>query len=110
VVSLALCLHELATNAAKYGALSRSDGKVAVTWRVARRKVGGRVHLEWSEHDGPPVIPPKRQGFGSRLLRQGLSNRARPTVEIDYAPDGLRWTAEFDVEPETPFKPAAAAQ
>lgn len=93
IVDLALCLHELATNATKYGALSADQGEVEIRWR---RVAGGRVELAWRESGGPPVSPPTRRGFGSRLLQQGLSRGARPVVNTDYAPDGLRWTAQFD--------------
>ncbi|HKP78882.1 MAG TPA: sensor histidine kinase [Phenylobacterium sp.] len=93
IVDLALCLHELATNAMKHGALSAAHGAVQIRWR---RLAEGRVELVWQESGGPPVSPPTRRGFGSRLLQQGLSRGARPVVNTDYAPDGLRWTAQFD--------------
>jgi len=93
IVDLALCLHELATNATKYGALSADHGAVEIRWR---RVAEGRVELAWRETGGPTVSPPTRRGFGTRLLQQGLSRGARPVVSTDYAPDGLRWTAQFD--------------
>ncbi|HEX7887537.1 MAG TPA: sensor histidine kinase [Phenylobacterium sp.] len=93
IVDLALCLHELATNATKHGALSMAQGAVDIRWR---RVSDQRVELAWRETGGPPVSPPTRRGFGSRLLKQGLSRGARPSVSTDYAPDGLRWTAQFD--------------
>lgn len=93
IVDLALCLHELATNATKYGALSAPDGKVEIRWR---RLPGGRAELAWRERGGPVVRPPNRKGFGSRLLQQGLTRGAHPKVSTDYAPEGLCWTAQFD--------------
>jgi two-component sensor histidine kinase len=93
VVGLALCLHELATNATKYGALSTPDGRVEVTWAAA----GGRVSLEWREQGGPAVTPPTRKGFGSRILLKGVTGRARPKLSIDFPPEGLVWRAEFDL-------------
>jgi two-component sensor histidine kinase len=63
--SCALLLHELSTNATKYGALSAPDGKVEIKWRAE----GDGVRLEWREMKGPPVVTPTRSGFGSRLLR-----------------------------------------
>lgn len=94
VVSIALCLHELATNATKYGALSTPQGRVAVSWR---RVEGRRLRLDWREEDGPPVTPPTRRGFGSRLLKQGVSSRAHPVVVIEHPPEGMRWSVTFDV-------------
>jgi two-component sensor histidine kinase len=94
VVDLALCLHELATNATKHGALSHADGRVTVEWR---RLGADRVELQWRERDGPAVAPPSRRGFGSRLLERGLSRRVRPQVAMSFEPTGLVWTAEFDI-------------
>jgi two-component sensor histidine kinase len=93
VVDLALCLHELAVNATKHGALSNSHGRVEVRWRALP---ANRIELTWTEADGPSVAKPTRRGFGSRLLEQGLSGRAHPTVVTEYRPEGLRWTAQFD--------------
>jgi two-component sensor histidine kinase len=81
VVSLALAIHELATNASKYGALSSPDGWV----EVRGEDVGDRLLITWAEHDGPPVITPESQGFGTRLLR-----RAGMNAKLDFAPDGVR--------------------
>jgi two-component sensor histidine kinase len=86
-----LVLHELSTNATKYGALSNEGGHVAVDWAVDAD--GGTVDLLWREIGGPPVTPPQRRGFGSTLIERSLSTRAGNSVTIDYAPDGLvcRW-------------------
>ena len=81
VVSLAIALHELGTNAVKYGALSRDDGWVSIDWIDA----GDRLQLEWKEHDGPPVKAPTSKGFGSRLLA-----RTAMGTELKFEPDGLR--------------------
>ncbi|HET6972119.1 MAG TPA: HWE histidine kinase domain-containing protein [Phenylobacterium sp.] len=94
IVDLALCLHELGANATKHGALSSAAGQVNIRWRSLAHD---RIELVWSESGGPPVTPPTRQGFGSRLLAQGLSRKARPEVQTDYHPEGLVWRAEFDV-------------
>ena len=87
--SLGLILHELATNAAKYGALSVPDGKVSVRW--------WRDHadccLEWRERDGPPVSPPTRTGFGTRLLDR--ANDEIRKVTLRYEPAGVRCEARF---------------
>ncbi len=85
VLALSLALHELATNAAKHGALSRPDGRVALRWTADE----GKFCLQWRESGGPPVKQPSRSGFGSRLLRL-LMRDLRGTVELDYDPAGLR--------------------
>ncbi|WP_157091574.1 sensor histidine kinase [Methylobacterium nodulans] len=91
-VPIGMAIHELTTNAAKYGALSGRGGRVRVRWNLEPE--GDRVVLrfEWRESGGPPVMPPSRQGFGSRLLQRVLSTQVQANVAIDYAPDGLRLT------------------
>jgi PAS domain S-box-containing protein len=88
-LALALALHELGTNAAKYGALSRDGGRVAVGWRETDE---GKLIVDWKERGGPPVTPPARRGFGSRLIEQGLAGDLGGTAEIAFEPDGLRCT------------------
>jgi two-component sensor histidine kinase len=97
-VSLALCLHELATNAMKYGALSSDAGRVRVAWAVEQAGAGRRARVSWDEHDGPPVTPPSRRGFGAELLARSVSNRARPSVTHEFPPDGVKWTVTFDLD------------
>jgi two-component sensor histidine kinase len=88
VISLGLFLHELATNAAKYGALSTPAGRVQVSWQC--RGDGRLLNLQWRECGGPPIVAPTRQGFGSRLIEQTIRDAMRGTLTVDYAPDGLR--------------------
>jgi PAS domain S-box-containing protein len=92
--SLAMVVHELATNAAKYGALSSPEAELGVRWRQARDATGReRLVFDWIEHGGPPVRPPKRRGFGSTVIEsgaRGLGGAAR----LDYAPDGLCCTID----------------
>jgi two-component sensor histidine kinase/PAS domain-containing protein len=88
-LSLALALHELATNAAKYGALSAERGTVAVTWEIADALRIPRLTLRWVEHGGPRVRAPTRQGFGSRLIQRSLAAEIEGAVTIDYAPEGV---------------------
>ncbi len=84
-LGLALILHELGTNAVKYGALSNATGSVTLDWRVDDDQV---LTMEWHERGGPPVVePPRRRGFGSRLLRLGLAGAG--DSELVYATDGL---------------------
>ncbi|TIX88152.1 PAS domain S-box protein [Rhizobium sp. P44RR-XXIV] len=88
VVSISLALHELATNAAKYGALSVPDGHVAIIWSS---EVGetDRLKLRWQETGGPTVKPPTRKGFGSRLIENLLAAELNGKVKISYEPSGL---------------------
>jgi len=92
-LSLGMAFHELATNAAKYGALSVPSGKVEVRWReeMDRPPDGTGLRLNWRERDGPPVSPPARKGFGSRLIERALAYEMNGTTRLDYAADGLRF-------------------
>ena len=88
-LSFALALHELATNAIKYGALGDRGGGVRIQWRLGE-SLGRRVlHLDWIEHGGPPVQPPVRKGFGTRLIERSLNPARNGSVSFDYAPGGL---------------------
>ena len=89
-LGLALVLHELGTNAAKYGALSRSDGRVAVDWQMdATGSDCGRLRLEWREHHDATVVPPRHKGFGTKLIEQACRYELDGDVTIDYGPQGL---------------------
>jgi two-component sensor histidine kinase len=88
-VPAVLAFHELATNAIKYGSLSRSGGWVGLTWGI---RTDGMVQLCWHEHDGPPVNAPKRRGMGSRIL--SMRSHAA-SFSVDFAADGLRCDIEL---------------
>lgn len=89
-VTLAMALHELMTNAAKYGALSRSEGKVSVTWTLADLDDGRQqLDLVWQERDGPPVSTPTRRGFGSRLIERQLPLEFDGSAAITFDPAGV---------------------
>lgn len=81
--SLALLLHELGTNALKYGALSSPEGAVDLTWAVEERDGTPTLGLDWRERGGPPVAPPQGQGFGSRLVRMGLLGTGSTVVRFN---------------------------
>ncbi|MEA3051851.1 MAG: hypothetical protein QOG72_754 [Sphingomonadales bacterium] len=84
-LALAMALHELGTNAAKYGALSVESGRVAIAWTLA----GDRLRLEWRESGGPPVEPPRQRGFGSRLIERGLAADLGGRAALSFEPGGL---------------------
>lgn len=84
--AFALALHELATNALKYGALSSTDGRITIGWR----NEGEGFRLSWIEQDGPRVEQPQRAGFGTRLLERNLAVELSGAIKLDYAPEGLR--------------------
>lgn len=93
-LALGIGLNELATNAVKYGAFSNEAGTISITWTL-EHKAGGRwLRLLWREKDGPTVTPPKRKGFGSRVIEQGLPHELGGEVDIDYRPDGIVCTIE----------------
>jgi two-component sensor histidine kinase len=100
---LALVLHELATNAAKYGALSAEGGTVAIDWEITGQAEALRLKLRWTERGGPPVTAPSRQGFGSRLIQASFAG-AGGSATVDYAPAGLVCIIDVAVT-----KPAIAA-
>jgi PAS domain S-box-containing protein len=91
---IAMALHELATNAVKYGPLSDGSGCVRIEWRLEAASEGRRLRLRWAEQGGPPVAPPTRKGFGSRLIERSLALELGGKVTIDYAPTGVVCTIE----------------
>jgi two-component system CheB/CheR fusion protein len=84
--SIAAALHEMATNAAKHGALSVPDGEIRIVWR---HSPDGFV-LSWSEMNGPPVVPPKRRGFGMSLMDTMIQGQLKGTLRFDWHPDGFK--------------------
>jgi two-component sensor histidine kinase len=86
-------LHELATNAAKHGALSTPEGRVEVAWGLEAAgpasAAGLELRLRWRERGGPPVAPPARRGFGRTLVEQGWRHELGGKVSLDFRPDGL---------------------
>jgi two-component sensor histidine kinase len=87
-LSLTLAVNELATNAAKYGALSTPNGRVEISWSTSVKGVP-TFHFNWREHSGPAVVKPTRQGFGSRVIRDFMANDFGGTVRLAYEPDGV---------------------
>ena len=104
--AIGLALHELATNSMKYGALSTSKGKVSIDWEF--HQTGDepqRIRLKWEEHDGPPVKPPTRKGFGHFVIDRMATQSLNAKVDIDFRPEGLIWILDapastMQIEPE----------
>ncbi|MBW4022060.1 MAG: PAS domain S-box protein [Proteobacteria bacterium] len=93
-LALALVLHELATNAVKYGALSVSQGQVVVSWETVEVEGELWLRFKWREVGGPTVVPPTRQGFGSRLIERSFGQTLGSTIRLDYAETGVTFTFE----------------
>ncbi len=89
-VALGMVAHELATNAAKFGALSNADGKVSAMWRLEAGQSGRTLKLDWREYGGPMVSPPGRRGFGSRLIAMSLEGELGGKTDLRYDADGLK--------------------
>jgi two-component sensor histidine kinase len=85
--AIGLVLHELATNAGKYGALSTNRGRVDVSWGAE----GDTFIMSWSERDGPPVSAPKQRGFGTEVVGAMAEYSVDGTVDLHYAPSGVTW-------------------
>ncbi len=92
-LAFAMALHELATNAVKYGALSTDAGRVHLTWDLLDGDGSDRLRVRWQETGGPPVLPPCRTGFGSRMIERALAVEIGGAAEITYHPEGIRFTA-----------------
>jgi hypothetical protein len=88
-LALSLALHELGTNATKYGALSVPDGRVVIVWTIAENADDRQFRFEWKEAGGPAVTPPTRKGFGSRLIERELATSLGGDVRISYEATGL---------------------
>ncbi len=97
VLAMSIALHELVTNAVKYGALTEPDGRVTITWDVEPGDPQ-RCILRWHEQGGPPVLPPSRKGFGSRLIEGVLASELNGSVQTSYKPSGLVCTIDAPVE------------
>jgi PAS domain S-box-containing protein len=96
-LALAMALQELATNAVKYGALANGTGEIEIGWKTDRKASPPMLRLRWEEKGGPPVTPPQRRGFGSRLIERSLAHDLGGDVRIDFAPTGLVCTIDAPV-------------
>ena len=92
--SLGLALHELATNATKYGALSVPDGAIAIVWSIADENQEKRFHMSWREQNGPRVKPLSRKGFGHVIIESSLARVVNGEVKLEFAKTGIVWTID----------------
>ncbi|MBI2250895.1 MAG: PAS domain-containing protein [Brevundimonas diminuta] len=99
-VSLGMIFHELATNAAKYGALACGDGRVMVDWAISDQK-SPRLHITWREAGGEPIPEPERRGFGTRLIERNVRHDLHGTVQLSYPPEGFCAEISLPLETET---------
>src|SRR5215475_415379 len=92
---MSMVLHELATNAAKFGALTSANGKIAVNWDLDSTVVEPRFHISWRESGGPSALTPRQTGFGTEVITELPKYELDAKVTLKYAPAGLFWTAEM---------------
>jgi two-component system CheB/CheR fusion protein len=98
-LALGMAFHELATNAAKFGALSAPEGHIDIDWSTRDAGRGCRLHLSWVERGGPAVETPVRKGFGRRLIDEGLAYELDGEVQVDYLPAGVRCIVDVPMDP-----------
>ena len=98
VLILGLALHELATNAAKYGALSVPTGRVEISWNVRAAGDGPILRFQWVESGGPAVEAPSRRGFGSQLIERGLRHELQADIDLDFHREGVRFSMQVPLE------------
>jgi two-component sensor histidine kinase len=96
--ALCMALHELATNAAKYGALSTPGGSAEVSWTSLADDSTARLVITWKEHGGPPVQSPAQRGFGTELIEDGIAFETGGKSRIEFAPGGLVCTIEIPLD------------
>jgi len=90
--AVGMALHELATNSVKYGALSTDGGRVRIAWSLTGDGEARDFSMGWSEHGGPPVVPPRRNGFGQTVVERMVSGTLGGTAKLEFVPSGVVWT------------------
>ena len=107
--TIGMALHELATNASKYGALSVDQGRVAIAWRLDEGSgTAGRFVMTWTESDGPPVVAPKRRGFGTTVIGRMVKMSLDCDATADFAPAGFSWRIDCPARKVLEENPASA--
>lgn len=107
--TLSLALHELATNATKYGAFSNDKGRIHIAWRQELRPDGTVLVIHWRESGGPPVKPPSRKGFGSEMIGRGIKYELRGQAKMDFLPAGLEVEISIPLDGQPPSGPTLRA-
>jgi two-component system, chemotaxis family, CheB/CheR fusion protein len=106
-LAFGMAIHELAGNAAKYGSLSTTAGRLVVSW-VLDDRADGMLHFSWTEADGPPIAkPPSRRGFGTTLIERTLSHEFDAIVKREFFPSGLRCSIDIPLSPEVIYTSSA---
>jgi two-component sensor histidine kinase len=100
-VVLSMIVHEMATNAAKYGALSNETGTVALNWEVIEEDARPKLRLIWTEAGGPPVVAPVQRGFGSRLIERSARDQLGGEATVDFLPRGVVYTVTCALEDDS---------
>jgi two-component sensor histidine kinase len=95
---MGMIIHELATNATKYGAFSNATGWVKCNWEVQVNDTSTIVYFHWKEHGGPPVTETEQKGFGSSLIASTIETELHGKAETKREPDGLYFCASFPIE------------
>jgi len=96
--TIGMAVHELATNACKYGALSNDTGSILLDWSLDESEEGLLLSIIWIENDGPPVMAPGRKGFGQTVLLRMAEDALDAKVRLEYEPAGLRWNLKCPAE------------
>jgi two-component system, chemotaxis family, CheB/CheR fusion protein len=100
--NIGLAVHELATNALKYGALSVPDGRLLISWSVQFEGGQKWVTLNWRERDGPRIAAPTRRGFGHVIIDGMVAQSLNGRATLDFASDGLNWQLSFPLDRPAP--------
>jgi two-component sensor histidine kinase len=98
VLALGMTFHELITNAVRYGALATEMGRIDVVWTATQDGEDCRLQIVWRESGGPPVTEPQRRGFGTRLITSGITRELGGTVDLTFAPEGVRCTLDVPLD------------
>lgn len=96
--AIGMALHELSTNAIKHGALSSDAGSIEVRWQIVGNDAGDRFTMSWTERNGPPLVAPKRRGFGTTVITRMVEMSLGGETEVDFAPSGLIWRLSCPIE------------
>jgi two-component sensor histidine kinase len=99
-VVLSMIVHEMATNAAKYGALSNVLGMVTLDWEILNDEATPKLRLIWTESGGPPVVTPVQRGFGSRLIERSARDQLGGEATVDFLPRGVVYTIICALQPD----------